>query len=81
MSDTLSFAEVHNQLVELLPARTVLSLLHAPQTGVIGAPGDPGRSGSAGPGLVDSMGLLGNNDQSSASRLVVGITQPGGTSS
>lgn len=82
MSDVMSFAEVHDQLVELLPARTVLSLLHAAQSGVIGVPGESGTRGASGAGLVDYMwtGILGSNDQSSSPRLIapVGTTsQPG----
>lgn len=80
MSDAMSFAEVQDQHVELLPTRTVLSLLHGAPTGVIGEPGEPGTRGSEGPGLVDSTwaGIVGGND---ASRLVVGITQPAGNTS
>ncbi len=45
MSDAMSFAEVCEQYVELLPARTVLSLLRA---GTTGANGDPGTRGANG---------------------------------
>lgn len=46
MSDTMYFAELDGQYVELLPARTVLSLLHAGA----GANGDAGTHGSNGQG-------------------------------
>jgi hypothetical protein len=45
MSDPLTFAELEAQQVELLPARTVLSLFSA------GTPGTPGANGSATPGI------------------------------
>lgn len=48
MSDTMSFAEFGEQYVELLPARTVLSLLHA---GTPGSNGDAGTHGSNGQGI------------------------------
>ncbi|MGH3898011.1 MAG: hypothetical protein ACRDTA_07085 [Pseudonocardiaceae bacterium] len=44
MSDVMSFAELGEQYVELLPARTVLSLLPA-GTGANGDAGTPGPSG------------------------------------
>jgi hypothetical protein len=53
MSDAMSFAEVNDQFVELLPARTVLSLLRAIPVGV-GSPGEPGSHGADGSGPVDS---------------------------
>ncbi len=52
MSDVMSFTEVASHSVELLPARTVLSLVHGPTGAVIGSPGDQGTHGSAGPSLV-----------------------------
>lgn len=42
MSDALSFAEFDGQQVELLPARTVLSLFAQGTDGGYGAPGLPG---------------------------------------
>jgi hypothetical protein len=83
MSDVMSFAEVGDQLVELLPARTVLSLPHATDVGVIGTPGASGTHGANGPGLVESTwsGLASNNDPSNAPRLIVGITEPSGRTS
>jgi hypothetical protein len=39
MSDAISFAEIEDQSVQLLPARTVLSLLPAAITGPYGEPG------------------------------------------
>ncbi|HKR49129.1 MAG TPA: hypothetical protein VJT72_06015 [Pseudonocardiaceae bacterium] len=61
MSDALSFVEIDGQHVELLPARTVLSLFSvgAPKGGDAGAPaggapagmnGGPGGTGGAGSG-------------------------------
>jgi hypothetical protein len=51
MSDALSFAEIDGQHVELLPARTVLSLFSA------GGGGDGGQGGAGG----DAQGGLGLN--------------------
>jgi hypothetical protein len=48
MSGTMSFAELAEQYVGLLPARTVLSLWHAGPTGDVGAPGGPGTPGADG---------------------------------
>jgi hypothetical protein len=48
MSDTMSFAELAEQYVGLLPARTVLSLWHTGPTGDAGAPGGPGTPGADG---------------------------------
>jgi hypothetical protein len=55
MSDELSFAEVDGQHVELLPARTVLSMFgtgttSGPQGGDTGAGGAGGAGGPAGAG-------------------------------
>lgn len=55
MSDAMSFTEVDEQYVELLPPRTVLSLLHASATG---SKGDAGAHGPAGKGIY-GFGLLG----------------------
>ncbi len=52
MSDVMSFTEVADHSAELLPARTVLSLMHAPTGAVVGAPGEGGAHGSDGPSLV-----------------------------
>ena len=48
MSDAMSFAELGEQYVELFPARTLLSLLHA---GIPGANGDSGTRGADGQGI------------------------------
>jgi hypothetical protein len=48
MSDALSFAEVDSQHVELLPARTVMSLLHTDASG--GRGGNAGKGGAGGQG-------------------------------
>jgi hypothetical protein len=44
MSDTVRFAELDGQHMELLPARTVLSMFSAGDGG-IGLPGTPGIGG------------------------------------
>jgi hypothetical protein len=66
MSEAMSSAELTEQLVELLPARTVLSLSvlslsgqspwHADIGGTTGAHGDPGIHGSNGQS-IDGQGL------------------------
>ncbi|MBV8541179.1 MAG: hypothetical protein JO364_00140 [Pseudonocardiales bacterium] len=48
MSDAMSFAELAEQCVELLPARTVLSILRAGTAGDAGAAGEPGTHGAHG---------------------------------
>jgi hypothetical protein len=55
MSDAMSFTEVDKQYVELLPPRTVLSMLRAT------APGPKGDAGAHGPGGKNlyGFGLLG----------------------
>jgi hypothetical protein len=45
MSDNLTFAELEAQQVELLPARTVLSLIS------LGKPGTGGTGGTCKPGI------------------------------
>jgi hypothetical protein len=44
MSDALSFVEIEGQHVELLPARTVLSMFRS----VVGGGGDTGSAGAGG---------------------------------
>lgn len=58
MSDAMSNAEIHQQDVELLPARTVLSLL---QTDVTGNNGDAGTAGAKGASMsrFSMLGMLG----------------------
>jgi hypothetical protein len=48
MSDAMSSAQLVQQHVELLPARTVMSLWHADIDGLPGASGDPGTPGGKG---------------------------------
>jgi hypothetical protein len=48
MCDAMSSAQLAEQSVELLPARTVLSLWRASIDGTAGAPGDPGTAGANG---------------------------------
>lgn len=50
MSDATSCAELDGQHVELLPARTLLSLLNMIDLGIDGAPGTPGAPGTGVPG-------------------------------
>jgi hypothetical protein len=60
MSDAMSFAELAAQHVELLPARTVLSLVRA------GTPGEQGSRGSDGASIPGTTmwALFGGYDQS-----------------
>ena len=51
MSDALSFAEIDGQRVELLPARTVMSMFSA------GGAGRGGNGGTGGTGGVGRGGL------------------------
>ena len=51
MPDPMSFAELAEQHVELLPARTVLSLWRAGA----GPPGEPGTPGADGQGMPGSF--------------------------
>jgi hypothetical protein len=48
MFDAMSVAQLAEQHVELLPARTVLSLWRAGIDGAAGAAGDPGTRGADG---------------------------------
>ena len=61
MSDALSFTEINRQYIELLPARTVMSMfMLAGQSGKGGAVGgDGGDDASASPSTGAVMGLLG----------------------
>lgn len=59
MSDALSFAEIDGQHVELLPARTVLSMVSTPagpKGGDAGNGGPGGKGGPAGTGGVGGAG-------------------------
>ena len=61
MSDELSFAEIDGQHVELLPARTVLSLFSAGGCG--GCGGGDGGDAQGGIGLnVLNINVLGDQD-------------------
>ena len=48
MPDQMSFADLAEHHVELLPARTVLSLWHADLTGDAGVSGESGNHGADG---------------------------------
>jgi hypothetical protein len=56
MSDVISFAELGEQHVELLPARTVLSMLHGAINGPFGGP--PGDNGH-GTSKMNFLGMFG----------------------
>lgn len=61
MSDETSFVELDEQRAELLPARTVLSLLSAVDSGgtdTPGAPGTPGEPGESIPGSGSNTWFL-----------------------
>ncbi len=64
MSDALSFAEIDGQHVELLPARTVMSLCHA--GGGDGGQGGHGGSAQGGLGVnvLSGIGILGTGTAS-----------------
>ena len=65
MSDALSFAEIDGQHVELLPARTVLSLF---STGTGGNGGDGGSAqGGLGINILSGIGILGTGIASAGS--------------
>lgn len=54
MSDAMSFAELAEQYVELLPARTVLSMLRTGTGGNADARGEPGTRGADGESIPGS---------------------------
>jgi hypothetical protein len=67
MSDVMSFAEFAEQYVELLPARTVLSLWRTGTGGNAGTSGEAGTHGANGqsmPGTTIWALFLGNYDRS-----------------
>ena len=65
MSDGLSFADIDGQHVELLPARTVLSLFMAGGDGGDGGVGGDGGNGQGGIGLnVLNINALGTQTNS-----------------
>ena len=55
MSDAVSFVEIDGQHVELLPARTVMSMFHAGNSGGNGGNGQ----GGVGVNLLAGIGVLG----------------------
>jgi hypothetical protein len=76
MSDALDFAEVDGQHVELLPARTVLSMFHTGcgcgghggGTGGIG--GDGGNAqGGLGINVLSGIGILGTGSASAGNAI------------
>ena len=61
MSDSLSFAEIDGQHVELLPARTVMSMFFVSGGGGNGGQGGNGGKGSGGLGLnILNIAVLGD---------------------
>ncbi|MGH3875173.1 MAG: hypothetical protein ACRDSR_27360 [Pseudonocardiaceae bacterium] len=87
MSDALSFVEIDGQHVELLPARTVLSLFTAgggPKSGPTG--GDVGNGGAGGTGgpahgksaIFDNWFYLEDGDVYITSTGATGGAAPGG---
>lgn len=68
MPDATSFAEFDGQHVELLPIRTLLSLLSAIDLGTDGAPGVPGAPGpgTPGPNLLPTELPTGSGDTGGA---------------
>jgi hypothetical protein len=67
MSDALSFTEIDGQHVELLPARTVLSMFALGKGGGDGGQGGAGGKGTGGIGLnVLDIDVLGDQNNSAA---------------
>lgn len=65
MSDSLSFIEIDGQHAELLPARTVLSMINKAHGGCqAGNGGD--AYGGIGINLLNINGLLGHGDQTNS---------------
>lgn len=64
MSDALSFAEMEGQYLELLPARTVMSMFTAGGCGGCGGEGEGGNGGNGQGGIglnvLSGIGILGN---------------------
>lgn len=71
MSDATNVAALDGQHAELLPSRTVLSLLSGIDLGIDGAPGTPGAPGTATPGHdmlpIDLPAPLGNSGSAGSS--------------
>ncbi|PZS25086.1 MAG: hypothetical protein DLM61_20585 [Pseudonocardiales bacterium] len=63
MSDALSFVEIDGQHVELLPARTVMSMFHAGGNGGNGGAGGAGQGG-VGVNVLSGIGVLGTGTAS-----------------
>jgi hypothetical protein len=74
MSDALSFAEIDGQHVELLPARTVLSMVSTDcgctvtttSQGATGTSGTAGATGTSAPGLTGGAGGAGGQGMGKA---------------
>ena len=65
MSDALSFAEIDGQHVELLPARTVLSLFATGGSHTGGNGGSGGNAqGGVGVNVLSGLGVLGTGSAS-----------------
>jgi hypothetical protein len=78
MSDATSFAQLGKYDPELLPARTVLSLLHPATTGAKGDPGTAsGHAKNSGFGLLGIIGWDGFDPRYSGGMTHSGVpTQP-----
>jgi hypothetical protein len=57
MSDAVSFAEINEQQIELLPQRTVMSMIFQTQGGQTGGNGGDGKGG-IGANLLSGIGIL-----------------------
>lgn len=77
MSEDTSFAEFDGQHVELLPARTVLSLLGTALPGTDGTPGTPGIPGKGGISGSATGLPLGDNQYSVIDRGGIGSSTSG----
>jgi hypothetical protein len=65
MSDALSFVEIDGQHVELLPARTVMSMFTLSEGGDGGAGGAGGSAqGGVGVNVLSGLGVLGTGSAS-----------------
>ena len=75
MSDALSFAEIDGQRVELLPARTVMSVFATGGTG-IGGPGGKGTGGIGVP-ILNNLVAVGGDQTTAAGSGFGGAGGPG----
>lgn len=76
MSHAMDFAEIDDQHAELLPARTVLSLLHASTTGPHGEPGQ-GQMSKGQEAAATAFMVLFGYDPANASQFRYAFTDVG----